>query len=135
MDPSIYRLRQQDILAFCVLALLCLGAIMVQSAAMNVTGTLGPQWTLMGTKQAGFCVVGIAAFLVIGRMDYATIGRAITRRNWFCHPVLWLLIVTLVLNVLVLVPGVGIIKNGAQRWLPMGVTQLQPSELAKWAIV
>jgi len=26
MDPSIYRLRQQDILTFCVLALLCLGA-------------------------------------------------------------------------------------------------------------
>ena len=35
MDPSIYRLRQQDILTFCVLALLCLGAVMVQSASMN----------------------------------------------------------------------------------------------------
>src|SRR5688572_28548791 len=98
MDPSIYRLRQQDILTFCVLALLCLGAIMVQSAAMNLTGTLGPQWTLMGTKQAGFCLVGIAAFLLVGRMDYTALGRAITKQNWLWHPVLWLLIVTIALN-------------------------------------
>jgi hypothetical protein len=39
------------------------------------------------------------------------------------------------LNTLVLVPHVGISKNGARRWLPMGFTQLQPSELAKWAVV
>jgi cell division protein FtsW len=135
MDPSIYRLRQQDILAFCVLALLCFGAIMVQSAAMNVTGKLTPQWTLMGTKQAGFCIVGMLAFFVIGRMDYAPLGREIGRSNWFKHPVLWLLAVTIMLNVMVLLPGVGITKNGAQRWLPMGFTQLQPSEMAKWAIV
>jgi cell division protein FtsW len=35
----------------------------------------------------------------------------------------------------VLVPHVGIEKNGARRWLPLGITQVQPSELAKWAVV
>src|SRR5215208_6140697 len=44
MDPSIYRLRQRDILSFCVCALLCLGMVMVQSAAMNVTGKTTWQW-------------------------------------------------------------------------------------------
>src|SRR5215213_4184144 len=116
MDPSIYRLRQQDILTFCVLALLCLGAIMVQSAAMNVTGKLTAQWTPMGTKQAGFCVVGLLAYLIIGRLDYTPLGRVISKSNWIWHPVLWMLLVTLALNVLVLVPHVGITKNGAQRW-------------------
>jgi cell division protein FtsW len=135
MDPSIYRLRSADILTFCVLALLCLGAIMVQSAAMNVTGKLTPQWTPMGMKQAGFCVVGLIAYLIIGRVDYAPLGRVMMRANWWSHPVLWMLAVTLLLNVMVLVPGLGITKNGAQRWLPMGFTQLQPSELAKWAVV
>src|SRR5215204_5604648 len=76
MDPSIYRLRQQDILTFCVLALLCLGAIMVQSAAMNVTGQLGPQWTPMGMKQVVFCAVGIVAFFMIGRLVVAGDDRA-----------------------------------------------------------
>jgi cell division protein FtsW len=35
----------------------------------------------------------------------------------------------------VLVPHVGIEKNGARRWLSLGVCQVQPSELAKWAVV
>jgi cell division protein FtsW len=46
-----------------------------------------------------------------------------------------LLFVAVVLNLIVLLPHIGISKNGARRWLPMGFTQLQPSELAKWAVV
>jgi cell division protein FtsW len=133
MDPSIYRLRQRDILTFCVLALLCLGMIMVQSAAMNVTGKLGWQWNPLGTKQFGFCFVGIGAFFIVGLRDYAWLGSK--SKSLWKHPVVWLLAITMVLNVLVLVPHVGISKNGARRWLPMGFTQLQPSEVAKWAIV
>ena len=35
----------------------------------------------------------------------------------------------------VLVPGVGVTVNGAQRWIGAGLLQFQPSELAKVAIV
>ena len=133
MDPSIYRLRQRDILTFCVLALLCLGMIMVQSAAMNVTGKTTWQWNQLGMKQLGFCFVGFALFLVVGKRDYAWLaGRT---RSVVTHPITWLLLGTVLLNTLVLAPGIGIEKNGARRWLPLGVTQLQPSELAKWAVV
>ena len=75
MDPSIYRLRQQDILTFCVLALLCLGMLMVQSASMTVTGKLGWQWTAMGLKQVEFCVISVIVFLFVGRVDYSPLGR------------------------------------------------------------
>jgi len=44
-------------------------------------------------------------------------------------------VVVLLLLVLVLIPGVGIKVGGARRWLPLVITQFQPSELAKWAIV
>src|SRR5439155_3943036 len=118
MDPSIYRLKQRDILTFCVLVLLCVGMVMVQSAAMNVTGKLGWRWNPLGTKQFGFCFVGIAAFFLVGHRDYAWLGRG--SRRLLTHPVVWLLAVTVALNMLVLVPHVGISKNGARRWLPMG---------------
>ena len=36
MDASIYRLRHRDVLALCVLSLLCLGVVMVQSASAVV---------------------------------------------------------------------------------------------------
>jgi cell division protein FtsW len=46
----------------------------------------------------------------------------------------WLFVVALALLVAVLVPKVGLEVNGARRWLPMGLMNFQPSELAKLAI-
>jgi cell division protein FtsW len=132
MDPSIYRLRQRDVLTFCVLALLCLGIIMVQSASMNVSGQLGWRVNPLAAKQFGFCIVGLGAFFLIGHIHYSRLNR---ETKWWMNPVLWLLAITIVLNLIVLVPHVGITRNGARRWLPLGFTQLQPSELVKWAIV
>jgi len=47
----------------------------------------------------------------------------------------WWLFGALALLILVLIPGVGREVNGSQRWLPLGPFTLQPSELAKLAIV
>jgi len=46
----------------------------------------------------------------------------------------WLFVASLVLLILVLIPHVGKGVNGARRWLPLGVMNFQPSELAKLAI-
>jgi cell division protein FtsW len=47
----------------------------------------------------------------------------------------WLFLAGVALLVLVLVPGVGREVNGSQRWLPLGVINLQPSELVKLFVV
>jgi cell division protein FtsW len=47
----------------------------------------------------------------------------------------WLFVVSLILLILVLIPQVGKSVYGARRWLPLGVMNFQPSELAKLAIV
>ena len=46
-----------------------------------------------------------------------------------------LLMVSFALLVLVLVPGFGVVVNGARRWFAAGPIQFQPSELMKLAIV
>jgi cell division protein FtsW len=133
MDASIYRLRHRDLLALCVMALLLLGAMMVQSASMSVTAPAKWGWSAPGMKQACFAALGLGAFLLVGQVDYAAIGRYPVR-IWQT-PVLWFLLVSAVLCVLVLVPHIGLEVNGARRWLPLGPIQVQPSELAKWAVV
>jgi cell division protein FtsW len=133
MDVSIYRLRHRDILALCVFALLLMGIVMVQSAAMTVTGVVGWHWTERGTRHALFAAVALVTFIVVGRIDYAWMGRQPT--SWWKSPVLWGLLVAGSTCLAVLVPHIGLEVNGARRWLPLGFTQVQPSELAKWAVV
>ncbi|MES2412563.1 MAG: putative lipid II flippase FtsW [Pseudomonadota bacterium] len=47
----------------------------------------------------------------------------------------WLFVLSLIMLVLVLVPGVGKVVYGARRWLPLGIMNFQPSELAKFAVL
>ena len=46
----------------------------------------------------------------------------------------WCFVVSLALLVAVLIPKVGLEVNGARRWLPLGLMNFQPSELAKLGI-
>jgi cell division protein FtsW len=46
----------------------------------------------------------------------------------------WLFVASLLLLVLVLIPVIGKGVNGARRWIPLGVMNFQPSELAKLTI-
>jgi cell division protein FtsW len=133
MDVSIYRLRHQDILTLCVMSLVSLGIIMVQSASMRVTGNVGWGWSADGTRQAMFAAIALVVFFALGRVDYSTllIGSQTKYRNLF----FWGLAIAAVACVVVLVPHIGIEKNGARRWLSLGICQVQPSELGKWAVV
>ena len=132
MTDSIYRLHHRDILCVCVLALLCLGVLMVDSATMRVTGNLHWHLSADGIKQLIFAAVAMGVFLLVGRLDY---NRLELRSNLKTSPVLWLMLIAAGCCVAVLIPHVGMQINGARRWIKLGPIQLQPSELAKWASV
>jgi cell division protein FtsW len=132
MTDSIYRLHHRDILCVCVLALLCLGVLMVDSATMRVTGNLSWHLSSDGLKQLVFAAVAMGVFLLVGRFDYT---RLEMKSSWLTSPITWLVLTAAACCVLVLIPHVGMQINGARRWLKIGPIQLQPSELAKWAAV
>ncbi|HET9443779.1 MAG TPA: putative lipid II flippase FtsW [Acidimicrobiales bacterium] len=106
-------------------ALTVVGLVMVLSASsVQALRNHGSSWYFFN-RQVAWVVVGTAAMLVTSRIHY---------RHWrrLGAP---LLAVTLVLMVLVLVPGVGIRVSGSSRWLGYGPLRMQPSELAKLALV
>jgi cell division protein FtsW len=47
----------------------------------------------------------------------------------------WLFVLSLVLLIAVLIPGIGKGVNGARRWIALGGFTFQPSEVAKFAVV
>jgi cell division protein FtsW len=105
--------------------LILLGLVMVLSASSIASySSFGSSFSIF-EKQALWFAFGLPGLLVGLRLP-----TRVTRR--FGYP---LLIAATVLLVAVLVPGVGRNVQGATRWLGVGPFQLQPSELAKVALV
>ena len=140
MTDSIWRLRHRDILCVCVLSLLCLGTLMVQSATMRVSGNLKWHWSSDGSKQLVFAGLAILTYLIVGRLDYrrllpVPIASDPDHWGWLANPIFWTTLIAGGCCAAVLVPHIGMQINGARRWIKLGPVQLQPSELAKWAVV
>lgn len=76
-------------------------------------------------SQLIFFMVGIILAGLLNIADYREMCR-------WSYPIF---VISLILLVLVLIPGVGVKVNGARRWLNLGLTQFQPSELAKISMI
>lgn len=78
-------------------------------------------------KQLFGVAVGAVAMLFTTRIPYQFWGRR--------KVVMGGIIVSAVLLVLVVIPGIGVYINGSRRWLSVGGLSFQPSEFAKYAVV
>ena len=110
-----------------VLMLVGVGLIMLFSASFPSAyyEKGNPAYYLI--RQGLFAVVGIVAMDIIGKTNYERFRGAARIA----------LIGSIILLVIVLIPGVGTGKltHGAQRWIRMGPIQFQPSELAKVGVI
>jgi cell division protein FtsW len=102
-----------------------LGLVMVLSASSVIAlDDYGSSWYVV-MRQAAWLAVGTIACVIVLKVDYHRWRRLAVPS----------VMVSAVLLALVLVPGLGITANGASRWLGYGPLTLQPSELAKLAIL
>ncbi|MSR66999.1 MAG: putative lipid II flippase FtsW [Pedosphaera sp.] len=102
-----------------VAALLSLGLVILYSASVAQTGR---HYLAL---QMVWAVIGVGTCFVLASMDYRRF------KKWALP--IW--IVALALLALVLVPEIGTMKNGARRWINIGVANIQPSEFAKLALI
>jgi cell division protein FtsW len=125
---NIGKRHENLILTLCTLILAGLGAVMVFSASSvmaEASGQLGNDAAYFLKRQVLFLVLGASLAVFLSRIDYDIIRRHIAL----------LMGVTLVLLVLVFVPGIRHTANGASRWIDMWVFTFQPSELAKFSLI
>lgn len=76
-------------------------------------------------KQIMGVIIGIIAMIVVSLIDYMWI----TGFYWVLYGL------SVIMLAVVLIPGIGVYVNGARRWIDVGFTTFQPSELAKILLI
>jgi cell division protein FtsW len=114
-------------LALVASALILIGVVMVYSASISLADSfkypVAPAHFLLRHLLAlGIAFAAGAAAVAIPMTSWQRIAP-------------WLFIGGLALLAIVLVPGIGKGVNGARRWIPLGLLNLQPSEVMKVACV
>ncbi len=119
-------------LPFLMLTMLLLGVgLIMMFSASYATAYYDPEVStplFYIIRQSLFAAAGVAIMYFVSKINYQTF-------RWLAVP---LLIGTILLLVLVLIPGVGVKINGARRWLRMAFVAgptYQPSEIAKIAVI
>jgi rod shape determining protein RodA len=105
-------------------ALAVVGLLSIYSATHESLQTLGADPMLFVKKQVAALVLGVVLLLIIATFDY----------RFFKVYAGFIYAATVLMLVLVRLPGIGSSANGAQRWFQFAGFQLTPSEFAKIAL-
>ncbi len=100
-----------------VVALLGIGITMVLSTSYLYSQERFTDGTYLFRKQIMAVTVGMVCLLVAALLSPTTYRS-------LAYP---LLIVTLLMLIAVLIPGIGVVRGGARRWLPMAGFLFQPA--------
>jgi cell division protein FtsW len=113
------------ILMLLTFTLLAIGLIMVYSASAIWAEYKFDDSFFFAKRQMLFAAVGIIGMFFIMNIDYWT------WRTWAKV----LIIICFVLLILVLIPGIGNVRNGSRSWIGIGAFSIQPSEFMKLAMI
>jgi cell division protein FtsW len=108
-----------------VLILLAIGVAMVFSASSISSQVKLDDKYFFLKSQGAYAILSIAVMLVLSKVNYKILGKFVTI----------IVVISIVLLLLVFVPGIGLRLNGALRWIKIGPMTMQPSELAKFALI
>jgi cell division protein FtsW len=114
MDPWLF---------FAALALGCLGLVMVYSSSAWLGSRTADSWEFFLRRQAMFFGLGVVVMIAVSRVDYRVL------RRFSAH------LMGLAVALLILVLFISEDINGARRWIDLGPIHMQPSEIAKIALV
>lgn len=113
------------VLLFSVFCLLALGLLMVASSSIVISEKQFAQPFHYLFHQCFYVGVGAIVGFIVLQVD---------SEIWYKNSFLFLLL-SFVLLLLVLVPGIGRTVNGSTRWLSLGPFRLQVSEIAKLSMI
>lgn len=143
MDSNINALEKSSAAAtwlmVIIAALLCLGALMVFSAGASLDQSIELErfWEYSTMRRLVFVPIVLMMLALFSRLNFRH-WLVWERYFWSC-PLVLLLAFSIILLILVLIPGMGTEINQSRRWFKIAVGSygftFQPSELAKWTVI
>ena len=124
-DRKINITSTQVVISLLVIFLVAFGCLMVYSASSYTSLVRYSDEFYFLKKQVIGAVLGLVAMLIFSFVDYHKFIK-------FRHIIL---AITIILMVLVFVPGIGVENYGAKRWIKLPGTTIQPSEICKFVFV
>jgi cell division protein FtsW len=113
------------LLLLCTIILLAIGVVMVYSASAVLAFHEFGDWYYYLKRQLLFAVLGVAALVFTMNVDYWI---------WKKHAKI-IVIICFAMVVMVLIPGIGVVRGGARSWLGIGSFGIQPSEFMKMGMI
>ena len=101
------------------------GIIMIYSASYIWAGFKYGDSLKYVKNQSLFFLIGLFLMTMISKVDY----------RWYYKNSNKILLVCFILLILVLIPGVGSVRNGSRSWFGIGPFGIQPSEAAKLGLI
>lgn len=112
--------NDKRIFIICALCLTCIGIVFIYSASSYWAKVQYPNAVPFHEKQMVFVVVAVTIGYAISK------AKVISYRFWKnCY------IVSLLLLVVVLIPGIGLERNGSRSWIDLQLFTIQPTEIVK----
>ncbi len=121
--PSVRALDRMLLLD--IIILVVFGLIMVFSASAPAASAYqnNPYYYII--RQAIFAAMGLAVMWILSYFDYHNFEKF----------AFLILVGSFLLLFAVYIPGIGVVRNNARRWINIGISTLQPSEVVKVAII
>lgn len=117
--------KYDKLLLLAVIAIIIFGIIMIYSAS-SIWAEYKYQDPFKFVKaQSAFFLLGLLCILIISKLDINILYK---KANL-------ILLICFILLVLVLIPGIGSIRNGSRSWFGIGSLGIQPSEFAKLGLI
>jgi len=116
--------KTAHLFCLCVILLMGIGLVTLYSASYSFAARFFGEGNYFIKRQMIYGASGIVFFIVFSLINFNLLRKFI----------LPLVIIAASLCILTFIPGIGVERYGASRWIELGVFTYQPSEMVKFAL-
>lgn len=120
-----FTMKKMNIILLLSIFLTLFGIIMIYSSSYVWAEYKFNNPYKFAIHQSIFAIVGIFIMLIMRKIDYRIYYKYANHLLFFSG----------LLLILVLIPGIGVVRNGSRSWFGIGSFGIQPSEIAKLCLI